>query len=170
MKPDPAPSPAELVSAHGRAVDEVNRWRGRCIECFARIEDAAGQAIEALIASGRSKSKRVPPLFGQKIEFLRSALTDPGLPAIARKSSKALATLDPILELRNSLVHAPGHVWIDGRPHWLWTYRFHSNGKSALQQSGSIEERDARKIERELSKSARSLCDTLRNLVAALDA
>ena len=45
------PIVSDLANDHRRAIDEVNSWRGHCIDCFARIELAVVEALDALEAN-----------------------------------------------------------------------------------------------------------------------
>ena len=151
--------PIELSAsqAHEHATDDVNRWRGHCIECFARLERGMGEALELIAGASRS-SKRVPLTFGDKAKALRSAISPDGPFANARLL-KALQDADALLDQRNRLVHASGKVWIDGAGGWAWAYRFKPAGKA--EELGIYEQKAAHQFEVQLARSSQGLCSRL---------
>jgi hypothetical protein len=160
------PIHSELAKAQCAAVDDVNRWRGHCIECFARIEQALGTALAALAADGRASEIKQPAMFGARLAALHQALA---LPAFAPETQKARATLDGLeayLGRRNAIVHGVGKAWIDGRGEWMWAYRFQPFKRDA--ETGQIERDEAEAMERELASQGQSLSDSLRTLAATL--
>lgn len=145
------------AQAHEAAIDDVNRWRGRCVECFARLERGMGEALE-LIAGASSTLKRVPFTFGDKVKALRSAISPAGPFANARLL-KALQGADELLDQRNRIVHASGKVWIDAAGNWAWAYRFKPAGRS--EDIGNYEQKAAYQFEGQLARSSQALCDRL---------
>jgi hypothetical protein len=106
--------------AYSAAVDDVNRWRGHCIECCARIERATGKALAAVSAA---HPKPPPIMFGERMKALRALVEPQGShsnPALL----KCLVDIEDDLALRNVFVHATGSVWIHPTRGWLWSYRF----------------------------------------------
>jgi len=158
--------PIELSAkqAHEAAIDDVNRWRGHCVECFARLERAMGDALE-LMAFTLPSMKRVPFTFGDKVKELRKALVSVG-PATDRLL-KSLQGADGLLDQRNRIVHASGKVWIDASGNWAWTYRFKPSGKTE-EEVGLYEKKAALQIEIELAKTSQSLCSQLRTVTQRL--
>ena len=153
---------------HKHATDEVNRWRGHCIDCFARIELAMVVSLEELIASGRMTSLKRTTLFGLRVEMLRKALLDDTFGKKAVPPRKALEALRPVLVRRNALVHGVGKIWIGHGGEWLWQYRFIDNASGQTGTTGEITSLEANEIERILTSNYRRLGDTLQNLVRSL--
>lgn len=153
--------PIELsaAQAHEAAIDDVNRWRGRCVECFARLERAIADALEATIGAS-SSSKRVPLTFGDKAKALRAAISPDGPFADARLL-KAFHDAEPLLDQRNLLVHACGKVWIDAGGNWAWSYRFKPAGKA--DHVGLYEQKAAHQFELQLARASQGLCSRLRD-------
>ena len=151
--------------AHQMTIDEVNRWRGRCIQCFAYIELAAANTLAKMTLENPATSKKINPLFGARVQALRDAFKE-GAPFHVRgkKAAKALEDLQPCLEYRNILVHSVGHVYVAPAGHWIWSYRVNADGKS--DQLGTICSDEAKRIERELAAGSRKLSDLLRNLIS----
>jgi hypothetical protein len=146
------------AQAHEAAIDDVNRWRGHCMECFARLERSMGEALVAM-ASVSQGSRPVPYTFGGKVKALQEALSPDG-PFANSSILKALQDAGALLDQRNRIVHASGKVWIDGAGGWAWTYRFKPAGK--VEEFGIYEKKAARQIELQLAKSSQSLCGQLR--------
>ena len=157
-----------LGAAHQDALDDANRWRGSCMEKFARIDQAVATALEALAARDPSAKVRTPYLFGQRIAALRAAL-QPGQPFAAKSGPvlKALDKLEPYLPQRNILVHATGSVWVKARGEWLWLYCVTPSGRNRVQEKGSIDSTEALGIEKKLGSLCHSFCDLLRNFHAS---
>lgn len=108
----PADIPQLLQEAHRRAIDDANRWRGQCVNQFARGEMAIGKAL--LVAE---PGKKLPMLLSQKIEALCKKC-----PA-ETKRQKALVEFHELADQRNALVHGDGKVFIDQRGRWLLSLR-----------------------------------------------
>ena len=162
------PIVSDLANDHRRAIDEVNSWRGHCIDCFARIELAVVEALDALILSERMPSLKRASLFGPRIEMMKVALRDDIFGKKASSPRKSLNALENVLARRNALVHGVGQIWI--RPHgeWLWKYRYIANAGAKTIETGSIDSGEANVIENHLSSQCRSLQTTLANLIADL--
>lgn len=150
-------------SAHSAAIDDVNRWRGHCIECFARIDEAAAKALEAMASDKPDANIKTPHLFGQRIAALRMALEGKPVAAKAGPILKALDQLRPILDQRNTIVHATGSVWIDAKGRWLWRYCVTPSGRNRTQENGTIDRDEALAMEKQLGPFGRSFCDRLRH-------
>jgi hypothetical protein len=150
--------PIELsaAQAHVAAMDDVNRWRGHCVECFARLELSMGEALES-IASASPSAKRVPFTFGARVKALHAALAPP-FPAPTRLL-KTLQSANELLDQRNRIVHGIGKIWIDRTGNWAWAYRFNPAGKG--EETGTYEQKSAERFEAELAKTSQSLCSQL---------
>ena len=157
-----------LGAAHQNALDDANRWRGSCVEKFARIDQAVATALEAMVAKDPSAKVRTPHLFGQRIAALRAAL-QPGQPFAAKSGPvlKALDKLEPYLAKRNILVHATGSVWVNAKGGWLWHHRVTPSGRSRVQDKDAIDCAEAIGIEKTLGPLCHSFCDLLRNFHAS---
>lgn len=165
---DTLTSDLKLADAHREATNEVNRWRGRCLECFVRIEDAAAQTLRAL-SSSQTGTAHAPPMFGARITELGKVVAEGG--ALGEKGGgvrKALVELQYIVERRNVLVHGTGTVWIDGGGKWLCRYRFTPSGRGKSEVFDLITSVEADKFEKDIARLARSLSDKLRDLRATI--
>lgn len=115
--------PLLLHEAHRRAIDDANRWRGKCVNHFARGELLIGKALAA-----RDDSKPLPMLLSQRISRLSAMLGD---------QPKATVALDQFQQLsshRNAVVHGSGKVFVDVEGKWLLTLELlDRSGASRLQ-------------------------------------
>ena len=157
-----------LADTHGAAIDAVNRWRGHCVELYARLEYEVTRTLSEMAARPNS-TVSVPHNFGEKVKKLRASVDADG-PHPSDDIVETLASLAAHFERRNMLVHASGRVWIDRKGNWLWRYRFQPSGKGRPQETGSFEEDEALEIEQSLSRGSRSLAGHLRTLRRTLEA
>ena len=151
-----------LADTHGAAIDAVNRWRGHCVELYARLEYEVTRTLSEMAARPNS-TVSVPHNFGEKVNKLRAAVDALG-PHPSEEVVEALTSLTAHFERRNMLVHASGRVWIDPKGNWLWRYRFQPSGKARPQETGSFERDEALEIEQSLSRGSRSLAGHLRTV------
>ena len=156
-----------VEQAHHLAVDEVNRWRGHCIESYARIERAAEKTLD-VVAAAKQQSKRPPIMFGDRIKALQT-LFGPGGEHSDTSLSQCLAKLSEALALRNCLVHSTGHVRVDPKGDWVCTYRFDPMRKGEKEQVVHLERACAKTIEQSLTHVGRSLCSRLENFRKSLE-
>ena len=109
------PVKSQIDEALDKAVNEANRWRGRCINLFARGE----QCIMNALANALPDDAPIPMLISQKIKRLA---------ALCESDPEQLALLDAfaaLLPTRNALTHGSGRVFID-RSGWLLLLTFQS--------------------------------------------
>ena len=156
-----------LSDPHSAAINAVNRWRGHCVERYARLEYEVTSTLSAMAAMPDSKLS-VPHNFGEKVKKLRAAV-EAGGPFAHAKLSKSLDGFADHLSRRNMLVHATGKVWIDSKSEWLWCYRFQPSGKGRAMEIGCFEHDEALEIERTLARDSQSLGDRLRALRRKLE-
>jgi hypothetical protein len=157
-----------LGDPHGTATDAVNRWRGHCVERYARLEYEVTMMLAAMAAMPDSKVS-VPHNFGDKMKKLRAAIDANG-PFSHFKLAKSLDGFVEHLSRRNMLVHASGKVWIDPKGGWLWRYRFQPSGKGRPMEVGCFEQDEALAIEKDLARESKSLGGQLRALRRTLEA
>jgi hypothetical protein len=129
--------------AQRAAIDDVNRWRGHCIELFARADDVIR------IALAQREDARIPGSLAGRLEVLKK-----GSPP---KLVETLDELKEMVDLRNILAHAVSKVWISDKHAWLWAYRFKPTGSGKSEQLGHWCDADARKFEQKLRKVVQRL-------------
>lgn len=147
---------------HQEATDEVNRWRGRCVEWFARIERAIGESLAIMAAHSPSNKVRVPHHFGERIKELRAAVSLDGAFANARLLH-ALDALEVRFDHRNAIVHSTSTVWVGRGGHWLWLGRFIPSGQTE-ERVTPFDQGMAQQFETELKRGGQSLCNQLSNI------
>ena len=157
-----------LNEARDKAIDAVNRWRGHCVERYARLEDEVTTTLSAMASMSDAKVN-VPHNFGDKVRTLRTAIAAEGIFSRPRLC-KALESFETHLARRNMLVHATGKIWTDSKGDWLWRYRFQPSGKNSSIQIGYVEKDEAIEWEEGLARESRSLVDQLRTLRQSLKA
>ncbi|MCL6741248.1 hypothetical protein LZ518_08910 [Sphingomonas sp. RB56-2] len=96
--------------AHRQAIDDANRWRGRCVNQIARGELIIGQALLKKLGG-----KSMPLLFGQRIARLAELVKS------QPKQAKALEDFKLQASDRNFIVHGAGKIYVDSHGQWLLT-------------------------------------------------
>lgn len=161
------PVEASPRDMHRAAIDAVNRWRGHCVECYARLEFEVATTLSAMAAT--NSTVPVPHNFGDKVKRLRAAV-DCGGPFAQQKLANAIEGLAEHLGRRNLLVHASGKVWVDGQGGWLWRYQFQPSGKGRPLESGCFDYTEALRIEKDLAREGQSLGGQMSALRKSLQA
>ena len=100
--------PMLLRDAHWRAIDDANRWRGRCVNYFARGEWIIGQALSSM-----ASEKPLPMLLSQRVARLDTLVKD------QPKKLAALGEFQLLANDRNSIVHGAGKVFVDAEGRWM---------------------------------------------------
>jgi len=163
------PISKSLHDAHCAALNEVNRWRGSCVDKYSRAEAALRKAIKVILAHSDGAALKQPSLFGQHVEVMTAAIAADGpFGQSGSKARDALASCSEGFALRNIITHAVGTVWLDRREKWLWRYEFQPSGKGKALVIGSLKQKDALKVEQDLRSSVHSLEEHLENLIGSL--
>jgi hypothetical protein len=151
-----------LSDVHREATDDVNRWRGHCIESYARLEHAVTITLSTMAAIPEANLS-VPHNFGDKINKLREAV-ELGQRFENSRLAKSLDCFAEHLGRRNMLVHSTGKVTIDAKGRWVWGYTFLSSGKAGSVENGSFEQDEALKIGKSLASDVQRLRSHMDNL------
>ena len=146
-----------LLDVHRSAIEDANRWRGHCIESYARLEWGAHRTIEALPKVPGSK---MPTVFGERLKRLTALFSETGLQP-RPKIYELLIEAGPLLAMRNLVVHGVGSVFVDAHGHWLWYYRFQPSKAGAQLETGCILQKDANTLEADLQKRVQKLTGLL---------
>jgi len=164
-----SPAPASLCDAHRAAIDEVNCWRGKCVDHFARIEACMTKAVAAMIAHPDGSALKRPTLFGAHVAALKNAVAVDGPFALAGTDLRtALAQCETAFATRNIVIHATGRVLIDERGAWLWLYRFQPTGLKKPCEEGFLTRDQAQSLEKHLRSSRDRLKSRLEQFTAHL--
>src|SRR5687767_6237669 len=138
------PISPSLVDAHRAAVDEVNCWRGRCVDHYARIEARMTDALAAVAAHPDGLDTRDPHMFGAKAKKLVELVSDGArFHANGKDLRTALEQAKTVLAARNSIIHATGNVLVGLHGEWAWLYRFQPSGTDKAPQDGSYDRESA---------------------------
>lgn len=93
--------------------NEINAWRGECLNVFARGESAVGEALQA------SEPTKLPHLAGQRLAMLQAKIKDY---SATKKQEQALGTAITewihVEERRPYLAHGVTTQFIDTRDRW----------------------------------------------------
>jgi len=105
------------------AEGEVDRWRGACIQVFARCESAITEAL-LVLTEGAVAKPRLPHLVGQRFEKLDAAVTGGKVPSGgAARLKTALDAFRAHDDLRTILCHGSAQVAVDRCGEWLAVFR-----------------------------------------------
>ena len=140
------PISSAIQDARREAIDDSNRWRGHCIELFARADGMIAAALSGEGLTSASLAGRVDALKKQ---------------ASSEKLTQTLDALREMIEVRNLLAHAVSKVWIEDHRGWLWAYRFRPAGKGKTDQRGYWSDAEAREFEDRLRRTVQRLASYL---------
>ena len=142
------PISPSIKDAQRDAINDINRWRGHCIELFARADHVVGTAL------ARNEIARVPGSLAGRVDALK----------LVCKSARLSRTLDEfrdMIEHRNVLAHAVSAVWVKDAGNWLWSYRFTPAGKGNAEQRGYWCSDEAEDFEEKLRRTVQRLTSLL---------
>ena len=141
--------PSTFRQAHERAVEDVNRWRGHCMELHARYEQAVKDSLLP-----RLDGEQMPQTFERCVKSLATLLKKAASPA-SNKIVDALTELQKLREWRDRLAHATSMVHLDTNREWIWHWSL--PGSNGDQFEGSLRQAEALKTEKELSAQVKKL-------------
>ena len=163
------PISKSLHDAHAEAVNDINRWRGYCLDRYSRAEAGLRQAIGVMRDHPDGARLKRPSLFGQHVEVMTAAVAlDGPFAGPGSKVRDALAKCANGFTHRNIVTHAVGSVWLDRHGSWLWHYEFHPAGKGKPVLTGTLTQLEAKQLERELKSTFQSLDSHLQSFIKAL--
>lgn len=108
-------------TGHQIARDEIDGWRGRCIDYFARIEKRTGVVLAEAISCGFPVKQR--PLAGPRLSEIETLRTS--CPGTAKQESLLTAAIDgwkSVEPRRTFIAHGELTVLLDQRG--IWNARF----------------------------------------------
>jgi hypothetical protein len=146
----------DLLKPHDLAAAEINGWRGRCLDLFARGERAVDMALEAV-----SKLELpMKPLAGQRLaDVVRLAVEDTG--ATEKQSSALLLALERwslINAHRAYLAHGVATVLLDRQGEWHVQFDFvRYQSKRRDQQRWPLSKDEALQFEAELEQAFKAI-------------
>ena len=146
---------------HDEARCDIDRWRGSCLNLFARAELAVGRCMEAAVVAG--KAKKVRHLQGQKLSDLIALTAE-----IARttKQKKAFETAlnlwDEVQSHRAFLAHGVVVEAIDRQGAWIAVFDMVIHkGDEAIETRWSLTKLEAQAFHERLTDGFKSLSSQL---------
>lgn len=113
---------------------ELDRWRGACVQIFARSEAATTETLLVLAEQAATKV-RLPQMVGQRYETLDAAVAVGGAPAVgAARLKSALDAFRAHDDLRTILCHGTAQVAIDRHGEWVAVLRCTSCRSSGIER------------------------------------
>lgn len=165
-----AAAPDELPWS--RVANEVNAWRGACIQSFAQAEVAVTETLLFLSSVGeRGKAVQLRHLIGQRLDDLAQALGPSG--TFAKEGALAYAVLTEFRKheaLRAHLAHDVARIALERNGSWVVVFR-HLSIRSRNAERGTIafEQADAVHMLSELRRKTQQLDAALGNLRRVID-
>lgn len=157
--------PPELFDA---AREQVNAWRGRCLEAFARAEEAVTEALLVMAETERGNAIRLQHLVGQRFDELTTALAEGGAFAGESKAATgALATFRQHDDLRAFLCHGVAKVTLDKHGRWTVVMRVLAlRTRKAARTHRAVEQDEAAQLADQLAKASQKVRSHLKHLRA----
>ncbi len=150
------------------ARDEVNAWRGRCLDAFARAEEAVTETLLVLAETERGKAIRLQHLVGQRFDELNTVLGEGGAFAGESKAAaNALAAFRQHDELRAFLCHGVANVTLDKHGRWTVVMRVIAlRARKAARSHRAMEQGEAGQLADGLAKASQKLRSHLKRVRA----
>jgi N-acetylglutamate synthase-like GNAT family acetyltransferase len=147
-------SEATPLKPHDLAAAEINGWRGRCLDLYARGERSVDHSLE--LASRCDGIPAMKPLAGQRLaEVLRLAVEEPG--TTEKQSTGLLLALERwsgINAQRAYLAHGVATVLLDRQGAWHAQFDFvRYQGKRREPQRWALSKNEALQFEAELEQA-----------------
>jgi hypothetical protein len=111
---------AAIPMSAADGVADAARWRGQCVDYYARIEFLVGISLRELWKNGHKPPPQPLYTYRTKIAALRDALAEGSFSPYARLH-RALNQLHTDCDRRNLIVHASGTVGETPAGDWVWT-------------------------------------------------
>lgn len=152
------------------AWNAVNTWRGRCIDAFARAEQAVTETLLAMAEAPRGTPPRLRHLVGQRFDDLSIAVGAEGpFHAEGKTALKMLTDFRQHDELRALMCHGVGKVTLNRRGRWTVVTRVLAlRARQPVRTVFVFEEHEADALARELARASQNLCSELGQVRAAI--
>lgn len=170
VKPIEATLPSEPFD---QALRQVNEWRGRCMDAFARAEAGVTNCLVFLSnIPGRGEQVRLPHLVGQRYEALTSVIAAGG--AFELEASKVASALESVRahdSFRTMLCHGVGDVTLSPHGRWTIVFRLVSlRSRRASSEVLALKQKEAEQLRDEVIRASKELCSQLDSMKNALRA
>lgn len=150
-----------------RACNDVNAWRGRCMQAFAQAEAAVTETLLVLSAvQDRGGDVKLRHLVGQRFEDLAAAIGPRGpFEADGKAAHDSLLRFRERESLRKMLAHASGRVTLDRNGRWTAVFELVAiRSRRADRERLAVNQGEGEAMAKSLASAARSLTDNLKNL------
>ena len=142
-----------------QAIQDVNAWRGACLQHFSAAEAAVTETLLLLKAiPGRGEAVRLRHLIGQRFDDLSKLIEADGAFAKEGKAAaKALLDLRTLEGLRSFLAHGQAKIALERTGKWIVILRHVSiRGQQAERLMLLFEQAEAEERHVDLKRKARS--------------
>jgi hypothetical protein len=151
----------------GRIVQDVNAWRGACLQCFCTAEAGISETLLVLNSiADKGASVRLRHLIGQRFDDLAAAIGPEGVFAeegkIAFKALEAFRTQEG---LRTYLAHGVARISVERSGKWVLVFRQLSiRARQSDRTMLLMEEDEGIETLAEIKRKSQHLCSVLGNL------
>lgn len=145
---------APTIPSHKQANAEVDAWRGRCVRHFAKVE----QAIARFLAANDPQTPAIGHGLGCRLKQFAAFLNK--APPATKSLGKSLRDMETNKAIREAIVHGDGTVYLSDQGAWLWDCEY-LNARDPNPHRKTFRMVEAAKIEADLERWVRSLCDGL---------
>lgn len=151
----------------GRVVQDVNAWRGACLQCFSAAEVGVTETLLLLsTVAEKGANVRLRHLNGQRLEDLATVLGPEGCFAIEGKAAfKALVAFRAHDALRTYLAHGVAKIAVERSGKWILVFRLVSiRARQSDRTMLLIEEAEGLVMLADIRRKSQQLCSALGNL------
>ena len=149
-----------------QAIQDVNAWRGACLQHFSAAEAAVTETLLLLKAiPDRGETVRLRHLIGQRFDDLSKLIEAEGAFAKEGKAAaKALSDLRTLEGLRSFLAHGQAKIALERTGKWIVILRHVSiRGQQAERLMLLCEQAEAEERLADLKRKSQKLCSVLGN-------
>lgn len=142
----------ELPASIDAATNEIDLWRGRCLNCFARTEAAVGETLEFAVRQG--KPAKLRHLRGQQLADLGDLAGEiGGTPKQKATFQKLFENWQSLYKKRAMLAHGCATASLDRSGEWVAVFDLvEYRGQKSDEKRWAIRQREAETFQENLSK------------------
>lgn len=151
-------SDQSLAKPHDIAAGEIDGWRGRCLDLFAKTERAVAVALEA--ACDKDASLTIRHLAGQRMADLIKLIEGDGKATEKQRNAlrRALEAWERVEPQRAYLAHGVATVMLDRQASWHAQFDFTKyQAKNRDPQRWNCSKREAEQFEADLEQGFKNL-------------
>lgn len=147
-----------LANPYDIAAGEIDGWRGRCVDLFAKAERAVALALEA--ACDRDESLTIRHLAGQRLADLIKLVENDDKATEKQRNAlrRALDAWERVEPQRAYFAHGVAKVLLDKQGNWHAQFNFTKyQAKSREPQRWNCSKREAEQFETDLEQGFKDL-------------